>query len=412
MPSGTSGRTAAIVTVGTELTEGIRVDTNRVELAAALSGAGFDVTEAVSVGDDADVLASALARLGAACGLVVVTGGLGPTHDDITRQAASDAFGLELRPDPAMVAFLAEVISRHHHPDAAAHVRSQALALAGAEILAPTTGTAPGQILPTPAGLLALLPGPPKEMRGMLPRVLERAGTSTRAARRELGVTGMAESDAQLLAQEVLQAFGDTIRLTVLARPGDVRVVLLDRGAGDAVLQDAARRVAKRFGEACYSTSGETLPQALVREASARHLTLALAESCTGGLVASAITDVPGASEVFLGSAVTYSNTAKGALLGVADETLRAHGAVSAEAAAEMAEGALSRLGADVAVSITGIAGPGGGSAEKPVGLVWFATATTAGVETFSGKFGSDRDAIRQRATARALALALRVVRA
>jgi PncC family amidohydrolase len=203
------------------------------------------------------------------------------------------------------------------------------------------------------------------------------------------------------------------VRLTVLARPGDVRVLLLDRGAGAASLEDLTERIAEEIGDACYSTTGETLAQALVRESTARAVTLATAESCTGGLVSAAITDVAGASAVFAGGVVSYSDDSKRTLLGVSAETLKTHGAVSAEVVAQMAAGACEALGADIAVAISGIAGPEGGSADKPAGTVWFAV----GVRAADGMpiqvlkhFNGDRELVRLRATTFALDLLRRSV--
>lgn len=403
---------AAIITVGSELVEGLRVDTNTAEIARDISRFGFRVTEATSVGDDDYQLAETIARLCAHNPLVVVTGGLGPTHDDVTREAAARALGLPLIPDPALLAFLEPFVKRHHDAASAEQVRTQALVLEGARVLAPTNGTAAGQVVPTPAGHLVLLPGPPREMRPLLVRALE-SYTPSRAPAADLGVTGLAESDVQHAAQRALAEF-DGITLTVLAKPGDVRVVLLDTGAGGRVLDLAAPAVARELGDACYSTDGETLAQALVRHAKERRVTLAAAESCTGGMVAAAITDVPGASEVFLGSAVTYSNQAKTELLGVDPHVLATHGAVSEPVAAQMAARGRARFGADVCVSITGIAGPDGGSDEKPVGLVWFGldSARPGGnAQQFSRTFGAGgRDSVRARATAAALDLLRREV--
>jgi competence/damage-inducible protein CinA-like protein len=405
-------RDAAIVTVGSELVEGLRVDTNTAEVARDVSRFGFVVREAVSVGDDVALLAETLARLASTCALVVVTGGLGPTHDDITRDAASAALGLQMQPDPQLLEFLEPFVARHTHPKSAKQVLSQALVLDGAEILWPSTGTAAGQIVPTPAGQLILLPGPPREMRPMLAQVLARF-TPRRAEARELGVTGWPESDVQHAAQSALGSFGG-IQLTVLARPGDVRVLLLDEGAGEADLDRAARAVADKIGVACYSTDGSTLAETVIRQASARGLTIATAESCTGGMVAAALTDVPGASHAFLGGAVTYSNASKTRILDVSPADLTRHGAVSQEVAAAMARGAKERFGADVCVSVTGIAGPSGGTADKPVGTVWFgilsdATQGAATQELVSWT-GASREAIRARATARALDLVRREV--
>jgi len=402
--------TAAIVTVGSELVEGLRVDTNTAEIAREVQRRGFRVAEATSVGDDQGELAVLLGRLAETHRLVVVTGGLGPTHDDVTRDAAAQALGREMAMDPALVDFLQPFVARHTEPRSAAQVLTQALVIDGAEVLAPANGTAPGQVLATAAGTLVLLPGPPREMREMLERALARF-TPVRAAARELGVAGMPESDAQHAAQRALEGRGG-IALTVLAKPGDIRVILLDEGAGEAGLDEAVAAVAAELGEACYATDGSTLADVLVREAGVARATLATAESCTGGLVSAAITDVPGASDVLLGGVVAYSNDAKVHLLAVARELITEFGAVSAEVAQAMARGARERFDADVAVATTGIAGPGGGSQEKPVGLVWFGVATRLHVSSTRRLMtGASRGAIRARSTSIALDLLLREVR-
>jgi nicotinamide-nucleotide amidase len=403
-----SAPAAAIVTVGTELTEGVRLDTNSREIAEALAQRGYDVLETVSVGDDEDYLAETLRRLTSRCDLVIVTGGLGPTHDDVTRDAAAHALGLTLARDSKIEAKLGSVVRRHTDATARMQVLNQADVLEGAEVIPATTGTAPGQIVATRGGLLALLPGPPREMRDMLPRVLERGGGS-RPAVRELGVVGLPESDAQVVAQRIL---GDTegIRLTVLARLGDVRVLLLDRGAGDAALDEALGAICHDLGDACYTTQGLTLAEVVVRSAVSHRVTLAAAESCTGGMVAAALTDVAGASDAFLGGIVSYGNSAKTELLGVPTEIIERHGAVSAETVALMGMGAQERFGADIAVAISGIAGPGGGTAEKPVGTVWFDAHGPYGAWNVLREYAGDREAIRTRATVFALDLLRRQI--
>lgn len=398
---------AAIVTIGSELVEGLRVDTNTAQIARDISPYGFAVCEAISVGDEVEQLATTLARLTTSYALVVVTGGLGPTHDDITRDATAKALGLAMEADPSLVATLEPSIVRHKDPRSAAQVLTQALVLATAEVLPPTTGSAAGQIIPTPAGRLVLLPGPPREMRPMLLQMLERY-PRVRALPRELGVTGMAESDVQHAAQTALAEF-EGIQLTVLARPGDVRVLLLDDGCGEATLDRAVKAVALEIGSACYSRDGSSLAETVIREAAARGLTVALAESCTGGMIASALTDVPGASEVFLGSVVAYSNEAKSKILRVDPEDLAEHGAVSRRVAESMAFGAYDRYGADICVSVTGLAGPAGGTPAKRVGTVWFgvlcAICEATATQTVAHFSGGDRESVRARATAHALNL-------
>jgi PncC family amidohydrolase len=249
-------------------------------------------------------------------------------------------------------------------------------------------------------------------MRPMLKRALARF-SETSAEPRDLGVTGMPESDVQHAAQRALEG-SEGVELTVLAKPGDVRVILLDSGAGEIGLSAAARAVAEELGDACYATDGATMPQTLVRLATERSLTLAVAESCTGGMVSAAITDVPGSSAVFLGGAVTYANEAKMELLDVAPGMLAQFGAVSAETAGAMAFGARERFGADVCVSVTGIAGPDGGTADKPVGLVWFGVESRVGGQHSETRHlvfsGGGRAAVRARAASCALDLMRREV--
>jgi nicotinamide-nucleotide amidase len=402
-------KSAAIVTVGSELTEGLRVDTNTAEIARDIQHRGFRVVEAVSVGDDVAGLALVLERLTRVHALVVTTGGLGPTHDDVTREAAAMALGIGVAPDPSLIEFLTPFLARHSDPDAAEQVLTQALVLSGAEVLAPTTGTAAGQVAATPAGVLVLLPGPPREMRPMLASWLSRL-PSVRATALDLGVTGLPESDVQLSAQRGLLGHNG-VGLTVLARPGDVRVLLLDEGAGESGLASAATSVAAEVGSACYATGGETLAETVVRAAAAAGLTVAAAESCTGGMVCTAITDVAGASSVLLGGVVAYANTAKIDLLAVPPGLLAQFGAVSEQTACAMAQGARDSFGADIAVSTTGVAGPGGGTADKPVGLVWFAVATAHGTHATVRQISSaDRSAVRSRATAVALDLLRREI--
>jgi len=401
-------QTAAVVAVGTELTAGLRADTNTAEIARKLAPRGFVVLESVLCPDSVDVLTAEFLRLSDAYSLVVVTGGLGPTHDDVTREAAARAFDLPLVSDEAVQARLHATASRlaGHLDDSRAleGFFNQSLCLKGAEILAAQTGTAPGQVLRVGEGTVVFLPGPPAEMRPMLDIWLQRFPL-VRTRPIELGVVGKGESDAQAAASRVLESHTGII-FTVLAYPGDVRLLLLDDGAGQSGMEAAATEIAEALGKACYTRTGKSLGEELVCTLRANGLTVACAESCTGGMVSAAITDTPGASEVFLGGVVSYSNEAKQRILGVDAALLAEHGAVSEQAALSMAEGGRRMFGADIAVSVTGIAGPGGGSAEKPVGLVWMAVSSTWGASASKNLFAKgSRESVRQRATSAALDL-------
>jgi nicotinamide-nucleotide amidase len=362
----------------------------------------------VSVADDEDVLTAHLKRCTAAYDLVVVTGGLGPTHDDVTRQAAANALGLGMRRDDALTEGLKAGAGRHTDARAAEQVFRQADVIDGATVLPAVRGTAPGQVVPTARGMLVLLPGPPREMRPLLEQVIESWG-ATAAAPAILRCTGLAESDLQFASQDVLAGRTD-MELTVLAKPGDVRVVLFDRGAGAGELRTAAAAIAGRVGEACYSADGSSLAEVVLARAKAAGVSIATAESCTGGLLGGAITEVPGSSEVYLGGAIAYANDAKAVLLGVDPTLVDTFGAVSDVVAKAMAAGARDVLGADLAVSVTGIAGPGGGTEAKPVGTVWFGVAGPEGVRAEMKRFPGDRDTVRERAVMTALDLVRRAL--
>jgi nicotinamide-nucleotide amidase len=401
-------RSAAIVTVGTELLRGLSIDTNTSDIARALAAVGVEVAEALSVADDATALAAHLRRCSAAYDLVVVTGGLGPTHDDVTREAAASALGLSVARDPRIEAGLRSVAARSADPRAAEQTYTQADMLEGARVLDAILGTAPGQVVPTPRGELVLLPGPPREMRPLLEVYLS-GWAGDAAGPVVLRCSGLGESDLQMAAQDVLGDRAD-IELTVLAAPGDVKVVLFDRGAGAAGLAEAGAAIADRVGDACYSTDGRSLAEVILDRARAAGMTLAAAESCTAGLVCAALTEIPGASAAFLGGAVTYSDEMKTTVLGVDPVLIATFGAVSDVVAREMASGMRDISGADLAISVTGIAGPDGGSAEKPVGTVWFGIAGPDGVRAELRRFTGDRHTVRERSVATALDLLRRAL--
>jgi nicotinamide-nucleotide amidase len=401
-------RTAAIVTIGTELVRGINTDTNTTDIARALDAVGIEVGEAISLPDDGEALIRHLKRCTAAYDLVVVTGGLGPTHDDVTREAAAAALGLGIARDAAIEAGLAGIVSRHADARAEEQIVRQADVIAGARVLPALLGTAPGQVVPTSRGQLVLLPGPPREMRPMFDAyIADFPGGPARPF--VLRCSGMPESDLQMAAQDILLGF-EGIELTVLAAPGDVRAVLFDRGAGADALAEAGTAIAARVGEACYSTDGRSLAEVVLDAARAADWTIATAESCTGGLVSGALTEIAGSSAVFLGGAVTYSDEVKIAVLGVDPSLLSTFGAVSDAVARAMAVGARDMTGADLAVSVTGIAGPDGGTKDKPVGTVWFGLAGPAGVTAEMRRFIGDRHGVRERSVVTALDLLRRTL--
>lgn len=394
---------ASIIAVGSEMLLGIRVDTNSSEIARALTERGFTVDEIDVVGDDLEALTSAVRRAARVSDVVFVGGGLGPTHDDVTRTAVAAALDRILVRSPELVAMLERFPFAPDDLDSTFY--SQADLVEGAEAIMPVAGTAPGQVIPGPIGDIVLLPGPPAEMRPLLGIYLDRHPLRE-GATREITVVGLSESDVM---DRTLDLIDPGVELTLLASARSVQVVLFE--AGDAGLIDgAAERVIEVLGEHVASEVGESLAATVIELARGRGVTIGTVESCTGGMVASAITDVAGASDVFVGGAVTYSNTLKNTLVDVGEALIAAHGAVSSEVAAAMAEGGADRLGCDLAVSVTGIAGPEGGTPDKPVGTVWFGVRFRGATYTELVRFHGTREIIRLRSVTKALDLARRAL--
>ncbi|MBN1192269.1 MAG: nicotinamide-nucleotide amidohydrolase family protein [Coriobacteriia bacterium] len=402
-----SAPTAAIVTVGTELTTGLRRDTNGGDIALTLSEAGYDVRMISALPDEVEVVESSLRALIGLYDILVVTGGLGPTHDDITREAAARALGRDIHRDPSLTDALERAASVHEQPKARTQMLRQADVIDGAIVLPTAAGTAPGQLVETDRTTVILLPGPPNEMRPLLAAALEGRSRPNPAVR--LKCTDITESDAQQLVEPAIASY--RVDLTLLAAPGDIEVILYGRDGDPTDLGPAAAAARTALGDACYSDDGSTLAATVLRLAHDTGEHLSCAESCTGGLIAAAITDVPGSSEVFCGGVVAYANDAKTRLLDVPPEVLAEHGAVSEHTARAMARGALALPGATLSVATTGVAGPGGGSDSRPVGLVWFAVAHVDGrIETEERRLSGSRELIRHRATLAALNLLRRAM--
>jgi len=400
---------AEILAIGSELLTPGRSETNAVYLTARLLECGIAVGARVTVADDAALVASAFRAALSRAELVIATGGLGPTEDDLTREAAAAALGRGLRRDEAILAALRERFARYGRAMAPVNEK-QADVIEGAVVLANPRGTAPGQSVEAHGRWLVLLPGPPSEMQPIfeaqvLPLLMaRRAGIVLRT--RVLRIAAMSESDVEQAVAPVYKTFSNP-RTTILGSPGQVELHLTAEGASpDAAeerIEALAGAIRERLVGRVYSEDGRELPEvvaALLRE---RGLRLALAESCTGGLLAARISAVPGASHFLERGFVTYSNEAKRELLGVDAETLAREGAVSEPVARAMAEGARASARADIGVGITGIAGPDGGTPEKPVGLVFIAVDGAAGSRVRRAHFPGDRERVRYQATQAAL---------
>jgi nicotinamide-nucleotide amidase len=404
-----------IVSTGDELVLGEIADTNAAEMAAAFEDEGLAVSRVTVVGDDRGEIARAYGEALARSDFVVATGGLGPTEDDLAREGLADALGEPLELDAEAERAVAERVAAYGREVKDAD-RRQAFAPRGATVIANPRGSAPGLRAAVDGKTIYVLPGVPHEMRGMfgdavLPEVVAAAGDS-RGALGHLVVHGMPEAE---VAGRLEGLARDGLAVGTRTRAGVITV----RVRADAPTTEEARRIAgeavedvrRRLGDAVVGDGDKTLGSLVTEAALAGRCKLAVAESCTGGLVTAAIVATPGASDALVESWVTYSNEAKVRRLGVAAELIEERGAVSSEVALAMAEGARAESGADVALAVTGIAGPGGGTPEKPVGLVHFAVATAEGTESAERRFNGTRDVVRRRATEVGLWLMLRGVR-
>lgn len=414
-------RSAEVIAVGSELLGSTRLDTNSLFIAERLSALGIELRAKAVVGDDRERLAEIFRQALTRADLVVVTGGLGPTDDDLTREAVAQVLDLAMDEDPAIVARIEQRFARRgmRMPDVN---RRQAQVLRGALALDNANGTAPGQFLDRGDKIVLLLPGPPRELQPMLIALCEGAlgarASGERIYRTSLFVTGRSESHVEEAVQPIYSTWrtaADPIETTILATPGQIELHLTTRSddpaAARRVLQGAQERLVAALGPDVFSTDGRMMEQVvgdLLRE---RRLTLAAAESCTGGLLLSRLTDVPGSSEYVAGGAVLYSNALKTSFAEVPEDLIHAHGAVSEPVAVALAEGIRRRTGADVSVGVTGIAGPGGGTPAKPVGTVAIAVivpGAPARVRTFS--FPGGRTQIKFHATQGALDMVRRML--
>ncbi len=419
---------AGIVVTGTEVLTGRVSDRNGPWLSERLLELGADVVGIAVVGDRPGDILRALRFLAAEdCALVVTSGGLGPTADDLTAAVVGEFQGREMVLDDALESRIAEILrplmSRWPDLDPEAVLasnRKQAVVPAGAAILEPV-GTAPGLVVPPSddGPVVVVLPGPPRELQPMwatavqTPLVREVLRGATTYRRAMLRLFGMPESEiaATLRAAEQAGIELDRLEVTTCLRRGEVEVVTRYEPPDEPVYEQLAALVRERHPGILFSDDGTTVDDqvhALLRDA---HETIAVAESCTGGLLAARLTERPGSSEVMLGGLVVYSNDAKVALAGVDPVLIEAHGAVSREVAEALADGAWSRLEADVGVGVTGIAGPGGGTEEKPVGLVWLSVSHRDGRRlTRSVTLPGGRSDVRDRSTTVALHLVRRLL--
>ncbi len=411
---------AVLVVTGSELVRGERTDLNGPFLARSLLALGVEPARIQIVGDDAAELETAVREAVGNADLVAISGGLGPTHDDRTVEVVARVAGLELELRPELEAEI-EGVSRavaermkRPYADFSEGVRKQATLPAGATSLG-LAGTAPGMVVEVNGTPVVILPGPPPELQRLWPnaittepvrRVLDGGEPPLR---RTLRLFGTGESTVARAFEEA-GGDGDGVEVTICARDFEIVVEVLAEPRAEQRAESLTAGLRQRLGRHLYSEDGRVVEEVVLDLCRARGLTLGTAESCTGGLVAARLTAVPGFSDTTLGGIVSYSNAIKVRELDVPEGLIEEHGAVSAEVAEAMARGARERLGVDVAVAVTGVAGPGGGTEEKPVGLVYFHAITPDASKGAFFSFPGDRDSIRRRSVVGALHLVRRLL--
>ncbi len=393
-----------VVSIGSELLIGHTINTNLAFIGEQLAGAGYTVDREVCIPDQTEVLASTIAEELGRAQVVITIGGLGPTRDDMTREIAARILGAPLREQPTARRHIEDYLGARLNRLPQEALRVQSLVPQGATALLNDNGTAPGLWCPTGNGALVLLPGPPRELRPIfveqvLPRLRELLPPDS--CRRGLRVCGMPESVVAEHLETNLELEPE-IELAYCARAGEVDIRLTAEPTMAQRLDQLLEQIKRLFGQAVVPDSGD-LAASVADLLTARGWRLALAESCTGGLLGARLTERPGASDFFTGGVVCYSNQVKRELLGVPEETLQHDGAVSEATVRGMALGIMKRLATETAIAITGIAGPDGGSLDKPVGLVYIATGVNQDIQVRRRVFNGNRESIRQRAATAAL---------
>jgi nicotinamide-nucleotide amidase len=400
---------AEIIAIGSELLTPYRLDTNSLFLTDGLNQVGIRVVHKAVVGDSLDDMRASFRQALDRADLVVACGGLGPTDDDRTREAVADLLSRKLELNEGVLRHIQELFRRFGRVMPEIN-RRQAMVPEGATVIPNPRGSAPGLWIEASGHIVILLPGVPSELRAMFdqeirPR-LTRLGHDERLFTRDLRITGLPESEVEQRVSPLYALYPDT-ETTILASPPGIqlhpRVWSRDPAQANQILDEMVKRMALALGEHLYSIEGEAMEEVVARALTENRATIAVAESCTGGLLAERLTNIPGSSVYFLGGVVCYSNELKSALVDVPAELIESKGAVSPEVALALADGIRKRTGATIGVGVTGIAGPGGGTPEKPVGLVHIGIADERGPRERRFQFPGDRERIRMHASQTAL---------
>jgi nicotinamide-nucleotide amidase len=396
---------AEIIAVGSELLTPDRLDTNSLFLTEELNKLGIEVVRKTIVGDNRELLAEAFRDALDRVPLIIASGGLGPTEDDLTRETAAELLGRKLVLNDAILRYIEGRFRQLGREMPAVNVR-QAMVPEGAEVLENPRGSAPGLWLEDKGRFIALLPGPPRELKPMyheqvLPR-LERRSSGIRMFHRELRVAGMGESAVEQRIKPIYTRYSD-VNTTILAAPGEIQIHLRlwtdDAAHAQKTLDEIVQGFELALTDRIFSQDGSSLDEVVARILTMNSATISTAESCTGGLLAQRLTSIAGSSSYFLGGLVCYSNDLKTAWADVPQELIQSKGAVSSEVAIALADGIRRSSGSTLGVGITGVAGPGGGSEEKPVGTVHIALSHAGGVKERGVRFPGDREAIRWHAS-------------
>jgi nicotinamide-nucleotide amidase len=404
---------AEIIAVGSEMLTPFRQDTNSLYLTEKLNSLGVEVAFKTIVGDNLKDIVRVTKTAMSRADILLFSGGLGPTEDDLTREAVAQTLGLHLRRDPEIIEAIERRFTEHGWKMSPNNVK-QADVISGATVLPNANGTAPGQWIGGRSDgkekIVVLLPGPPHELKalfenGVLERLRAKVPNQFLAAR-VLKITGMGESACDARVAPIYKRFTD-VDTTILAAPGEIQLHLRTKGkseeAADNRLDELVALIEEELGDNVYSDNGDSLEQIVSYFLQMRDATLAVAESCTGGLVAERLTSVSGSSRYFIGGAVVYSNQLKTQLADVPADLIDVYGAVSEHVARALAEGIRKKCGTSLGLGVTGVAGPTGGTAEKPVGLVFHALASESGTEVVKRNFPGDRARIRWFASQQAL---------
>jgi len=394
---------AVVITIGSELLRGVILDRNSKYLCDQLKKLGYDVVKTVSVGDDVDSIVREVKRAIEESDLVVTSGGLGPTEDDKTREGVAKALSRKLKMDYNLKSKIEQKVKDFYSGEIPENISKQAEIIEGAEVLENPVGSAPGQLVKVEDKVVLILPGPPRELIPMFEAVREKLRTENTFYEKTINLYGIPEAKLEEMLKDILYSQKDVEVATMVDHVHGVKLRLTTDAKNKERLDEMIKKIMEKVGRYVYGFDNETMEECVFKLLRRKNKRIAFAESCTGGLISSHLVNVPGSSEVFVGAVVAYSNDLKMKVLGVSEKTLTEYGAVSEKCVKEMSEGLHRLTKADLCLSVSGIAGPTGGTPEKPVGTVF--TDLYDGKNHYTRKefFRGDRNVIRLKTSMNAL---------